>query len=435
MSKKFVVTIISIAVLCAAVYFLGLMFSKQHLVRSGVVDEKGKIVVPIKYDMVNYIDANDFFVINEGKNFIYNKETKKLTSTEYRSIRKISDNFYLVSNDNKSGLVDKNYKVVVPIKYWFILVYKDLIQAYNHGHCYLFDLNGKKISEINKDNVDAHSFIFNVSPKDKNKVYYVIDKKGNKLDVSNYQEVHGLSEDSIAFKKDDKWGVINMSGKEIVPPIYGYISRFKNGYAVVSDRDMRKSGEIEKAKHGVIDKNGKVIIPISNNYIGDFSEGLFPIRNDHKAGYIDTNGKEVIPLKYTYTIPFSEGLAAVRNDESKLGFIDKTGKQIVPFIYEDTDSFQNGYAIVEKRENIFTDILMSSLASFDSDYNYSSEEYGVIDKTGKEVIPCKYKMIYSDAEIFHMFDDYMPKDNYFIVEKTNKLVLLSRVLGLNKVED
>lgn len=32
---------------------------------------------------------------------------------------------------------------------------------------------------------------------------------------------------------------------------------------------------------------------------------------------------------------------------------------------------------------------------------------------------------------FSRYNDYIIKDNYFIVEKINKLVLLSRVLGFN----
>lgn len=56
-----------------------------------------------------------------------------------------------------------------------------------------------------------------------------------------------------------------------------------------------------------------------------------------KIGFVDKSGKLVIDLKY-YSIyldrtRFVNGFAVVRKTSDECGVIDKTGKEITPFIY------------------------------------------------------------------------------------------------------
>ena len=53
--------------------------------------------------------------------------------------------------------------------------------------------------------------------------------------------------------------------------------------------------------------------------------------------------------------------------EGKWGYIDKTGREVIPCKYDNAWSFCEGLVVVMK-----------------------SDKYGYIDKTGREVIPCKY---------------------------------------------
>ena len=53
--------------------------------------------------------------------------------------------------------------------------------------------------------------------------------------------------------------------------------------------------------------------------------------------------------------------------EGKWGYIDKTGREVIPCKYDDASSFSEGLAKVKK-----------------------SGKYGFIDKTGREVVPFIY---------------------------------------------
>ena len=85
---------------------------------------------------------------------------------------------------------------------------------------------------------------------------------------------------------------------------------------------------------------------------------------------------EIVPCKYDEVRDFSEGLAAVCVGDyltGKWGFIDKTGKEVVPCKYEvEVGDFDQG------------------LATVGIGMEYSIPMLGLIDKTGKEVAPCKY---------------------------------------------
>ena len=66
----------------------------------------------------------------------------------------------------------------------------------------------------------------------------------------------------------------------------------------------------------------------------------------------------------------SDGLFGVQLDD-KWGFIDKSGKEVIPCKYDVIEGFDEGLARVLR-----------------------DDKFGFIDKSGKEVIPCKYDKIF-----------------------------------------
>jgi len=181
---------------------------------------------------------------------------------------------------------------------------------------------------------------------------------------------------------------------ELVPMgTYGRIEEFSEGLAVVGfDTGERTgTGRNSKAvyKYGFIDQAGKEVVPCKYDFASSFSEGLAVVALDGKYGYIDKTGREVVPLgKYTWAYAFSEGLAVVcidsgekdKRDEPiyKYGYIDKTGTEVVPCKYDSASSFSGGLGVVG---------IATGETSY---YGFRYMHEGLIDKTGKEIVPCTY---------------------------------------------
>jgi len=99
---------------------------------------------------------------------------------------------------------------------------------------------------------------------------------------------------------------------------------------------------------------------------------------------------EVVPCKYNRVGNFSEGMAAVcigKYPDEKWGFIDKTGKEVVPCKY-----FYPSSPLSTDQNPRFSEGLARVCVS-DENRSKSANywgKYGFIDQTGKEVIPIQY---------------------------------------------
>ena len=186
-----------------------------------------------------------------------------------------------------------------------------------------------------------------------------------------------------------RYGLYDMqSNKFMVEFKYKFISTFKENMAIVT-----KDDEQGKTKYGVIDKNGKILVPLEYTYLGEIGDGLICFSQDRKYyGYIDKNNKTIIAPKYRSVTTFSSGLACVSLvDSLKYGYINKQDKWIAEPTFLSGETFKGNFAIVSNPKN----------------YDLDSKSKGVIDKTGKIIVPLKY-------------DEISFTDNYFIVAEKKK---------------
>ena len=160
------------------------------------------------------------------------------------------------------------------------------------------------------------------------------------------------------FKRED--------GTEIVPPTYMFVDEFHGNYCLVL-RDYEH-------QFGMINRSGKEILPCIYDEIAYPTEGIIKVRRGKYFGYFDTTGREVLTPQWPSASSFFEGRAAVGvyvdtavDEALTFGFIDTTGQFVLPPVYEYAYPFQEGKATVKQYDRL-----------------------GVIDRDGKEVIPIKY---------------------------------------------
>lgn len=115
------------------------------------------------------------------------------------------------------------------------------------------------------------------------------------------------------------------------------------------------------------------------SYVGNWCEGLAVVKNAKTElyGYINEDYVEQIPCQFKFANDFSEGLGLVYTEKEKY-FIDNTGKIALAGLdkYTYVESFKNNRAVVD----------------------IDKHNYGYIDRTGKEVIPCQFYKAWAFSE-------------------------------------
>lgn len=215
----------------------------------------------------------------------------------------------------------------------------------------LIDMDGNKVAEL-PDGVLSNSFQrFNkgqlhVFRLEGNKMlptmkWGVIDKSGKLIVPTIYNAMGAMSDGLINAYINGKGGYILPDGKVVHQFVYDEAYPFSNGLAKVG---QRKHGKI---KYGLIDREGNIVVPVEYDSMQDgFSDGLKAVgKLDAKSGkwsygFIDTNGNVAIPLKFSMVGTFNEGLCAVKDNEHKhnVAFINVSGDIVIPYI-EKSDLF------------------------------------------------------------------------------------------------
>ena len=235
------------------------------------------------------------------------------------------------------------------------------------------DLNGNVISEpMYKKKPNSYKEGLAIISNDT--VSFYINIKGDTIGTY-YFEASQFSENRALVKdKSKNWVFIAMDGTNVfkLDTISGITiyqcNSFKNGRAMFVTQERMI---------GYLDTSGRVAIKPKYSQAQDFSEGLayVELKNDTSSKVertlINTKGEVVktFDASFQWMNPFNEGLAAFK-DSSGCGYMNKAGKVAIAQQkdWKDLTSFINGYA--------------SYLCGGD---------WGVIDSTGKRVLPCQSK--------------------------------------------
>lgn len=266
------------------------------------------------------------------------------------------------------------------------------------------------------------------------KLQFTSDDSKNKLPLS-YAYLDNPSSEGLRPIRSSNWsdnflGYADDSGKVVLPLVYAEVTDFHDGVAAVKFRgEKQKDGSYpskDTQKWGYIDKTGKVILPPTYKVAGQFQNGVASVEFKNFGALIDKHGKfirstingahapelvgdlwvfkgpgglsglvnaagnYVVPPMYdrieltTIQGPQTSEHYTVWND-GKCGLIDKTGKLVMPVKFENIVSYNRGHAVA-----------------------MVNGSYGLTDSSGKFVIEPKYKLVtmYDDVIATMDFQDH-----------------------------
>lgn len=127
--------------------------------------------------------------------------------------------------------------------------------------------------------------------------------------------------------KNNKWGFMDSTGKQVVEAKYDGVANFKDGFAPVLKNNL----------WGFINEKGQEVVGLKYTGVSYFKDGFSPSVKANKWGVVNTKGDEVVPFVYDEVYYFGRSGNAYAKKDGKWGKVDKTGQVKVPFIYDRLD--------------------------------------------------------------------------------------------------
>jgi hypothetical protein len=221
---------------------------------------------------------------------------------------------------------------------------------------------------------------------------------------------NGLAAVSITPKSPDGsrvadlWGVIDTSGRYVVPPIYQFVDTFREGLAAV---------QVDDGTFGYIDTSGRMAIAPQFKDVRQFTNGLAVASKGDRYGMIDINGTWVIPPGFKDLMPFQGGLATAQADDGTWGYVDMSGTWPSMAAY-DYAGAPDGYGLRRMKQDGLWGIMDRAgqwvvTPQYGDIWDFTEGlaavampgaapdtwgPYGFIDTTGKLVIPAQFRQVW-----------------------------------------
>jgi hypothetical protein len=200
----------------------------------------------------------------------------------------------------------------------------------------------------------------------------LIDQKGNSVLPFEYTKAH-IDElgNSRIVMKNDLYGLVDLTtGKESLPCVYEKLFYAESLY------DLPESIVVVKNnKAGIVNFGGQEIVACQfDNDKEPFiplESGFFRVNKNALAGVMNNLGALIVPCQFdAVEISVAQDSTFNTKRKGRYGLYSFTGKEIASPISEKEIEFayENTYAIISQKK-----------------------KYGVIDRTGKLVVPCIYR--------------------------------------------
>lgn len=338
----------------------------------------------------------------------------------------------VVKDDKYGAILVGGHEIIAP-SYDYISPFKDgYAQAIRKGECITINLserkcinNGNEIIEITEDYDEVRNFHNGVACVRKQNKWGVIDKNGKELVSTQFSYISDFTYNVACYKsQNNKWGYITAEG-HISSDIYDDLEIDVDG-SLITTRPIHSLISTNRTKYYEYKKirlnhQGCVIIQTESNffslppcvyYAQKVSEGIICIQNQEGFwGAMTISGKQILPFKYITLRDFNEGRSLGIDKDNKLHILSLDGKDIkIIDSYTDAKSFVNGYANI-----------------------YKNDLCGLVDRAGEIVLQPTFSDIkYSGIDDFYILIKDDKEGLYQISTKTTIPPLYQQIVSIEK---
>lgn len=290
---------------------------------------------------------------------------------------------------------------------------------------------------------DVFICIYNVNEETGTYQTKAINSKDETI-LTGYEQIEALDnidknsnvwyeENVLRIKKNGKYGLIDLNGKELLPAEYDEITVLEG---IENSLIIKKDGKV-----GLVNDTGSVIIDANYKEIkglGDtYKDGYITIDEQGKYGLISATKKQILENKYDeiLQVPLKEYYAIKENGKQKL--INSNGEVLIDSGFDEIKSTTTN-GIIFVKDNLYGEMNTSGEVTIKADYQELKEvkeqiyiakqnnKYGIIDGLGNGLTAFEYDgMTYNEKADLFFADDSEYKtsiiDNKYDVKTTGIL--------------
>ena len=211
----------------------------------------------------------------------------------------------------------------------------------------------------------------------------------------------------------NKWGVMNQDGEEVITPSYQEMiiipdeekEVFICTYDVDDQTGTYKTKAINSKNEDIFTEYDQVeaIDNMDKNNNLWYEKNVLKVSKNGKYGLIDFNGKELLPIEYDEitTLDGMENSIIIKKDE-KVGLVNDNGSIIIDVNYKEIkalgETYKEGYITIDE-----------------------SDKYGVVSATKRQILENKYDEISS----VYLKDYYLVRENgkKELIDSDGKVIL------------
>lgn len=309
-------------------------------------------------------------------------EKGKITSQSYYASFK--DNKWGVIDSNGNDVIDPSYKEIITVpnnkKDVFICTYDVDYNTSTYKTKALNSKNEEIFTEYSNiqaiENTDENGTMWyeeNVLKVEKDGKYGLIDLSGKQLLANEYDEINPILgiQNAFKIKKDNKCGIANNEGTIIIKPEYIDITNIgkdnKQGYIIKSDNE----------KYGVVDYSDKQVLEPKYDEIKQITGcNLYVVTESGKQKIINKTGKDIVTKGFDEIISISENTGdtsgIIFKKSEKYGFMNLSGEILIEAKYDKLIQAAQGYLIV-KEDGKYG--VIDTKENIKIDYKYSTITY------------------------------------------------------------
>lgn len=357
----------------------------------GLISDNGELKIDCIYTSIIKL-FNGFYAANECGEHTLLTLNGECFQERYQGIGKFDENFISVKSNNKWGVINYDGKIIIPFEYEEIV---DLsmrgikVKPYYNSNIAELNLDGNEIY-LYRESEKVMIYESRLYEK-----FGLMSKSLDRITDLIFDSIEDFKAGKAKAKIGYKWGVIDYTGRAIIPFKFSQIDDFINGHA-----NAKIYGK------GIIDEQGNEIYQYHT--LDDII--IYESTLLKKFGLMSQDKNPITDLLYDCKPNFQNEISIISKD-NKWGIINKRGETIIPFEYEEIALSQSNNYIV-----------------------YQNKKYGIIDITGNLLTPIIYTRIYEKGVgLYCVREGY--NDYWGVIDDLNNHLVAAKYDAIGNVEN